>query len=140
MADLIYGEMELFVVCLLLGAFLAMVYDGIRIFRMCFRHREFVVDVEDLLFWLFTAWMVFRTLFYYNRGTLRGYAFFGLFLGVLIYTLTFSRVFLFFAGKLVPIFRKGWNLVTRPIRYLKEWIRKSLKKMRAEVTMAWKSR
>lgn len=140
MADLIYEEVELFVVCLLLGGFLAMVYDGIRIFRMIVRHGEVVVDIEDLLFWLFTAWMVFRTLFYYNRGALRGYAFIGMFLGVLLYTLTISRMLLFVAHKMVPIFRRGWNFATKPWRYLKEKLRKSLKKAAAEVKMAVKSR
>ena len=71
MADLIYAEAELFVVCLLLGAVLALVYDGVRIFRMLIPHKEIVVDIEDLAFWMFTAYMVFRTLFYYNRGALR---------------------------------------------------------------------
>lgn len=140
MADLIYEEVELFVVCLLLGAFLAMVYDGIRIIRMLFSHKEIVVDVEDLLFWLFTAWMVFRTLFYYNRGALRGYAFLGMFLGVLIYTLTLSRLLLLLAGKIVPILRKGGKFVLKPVQYLKEMVRKTLKKAFTEVTMAWKSR
>ena len=140
MADLIYEEVELFAVCLLLGAFLAMVYDAIRIFRMLVPHKEIVVDVEDLVFWLFTAWMVFRTLFYYNRGALRGYAFLGMFLGVLFYTLTISRLLLFVARKIVPVFRKGWNYAVRPLHYLREQVRKSLKKAAAEVKMAVKSR
>ena len=105
-----------------------MVYDGVRIFRMLVHHGEIMVDVEDLLFWLFTAWMVFRTLFYYNRGALRGYAFLGMFLGVLLYTLTVSRGLLFVAHKMVPIFRKGWDFAAKPWRYLKEKLRKSLKK------------
>ena len=140
MADLIYEEVELFVVCLLLGALLAMVYDGVRIFRMLVNHGEIMVDIEDLLFWLFTAWMVFRTLFYYNRGALRGYAFLGMFLGVLLYTLTVSRGLLFVAHKMVPIFRKGWDFAAKPWRYLKEKLRKSLKKAAIEVKMAVKSR
>ena len=40
MADLIYAEAELFVVCLLLGAVLALVYDGVRIFRMLIPHKR----------------------------------------------------------------------------------------------------
>ena len=106
MADLIYDEVELFTVCLLLGAALAAVYDGIRIFRMLFRHYDWLVDVEDLVYWILTGWLVFKTLFYYNRGALRGYAFLGLFLGVVIYMLTLSRLFLFFAEKVLPY----WNL------------------------------
>ncbi len=140
MADLIYAETELFVVCLLLGAVLALVYDGVRIFRMLFPHREIVVDLEDLVFWMFTAWMVFRTLFYYNRGALRGYAFLGLFLGVLIYMLTISRILMLLADKIVPYWKKGSGLAAKPLVFLKQSVIKILKKAVAEVKMAVKSR
>lgn len=140
MADLIYAEAELFVVCLLLGAVLALVYDGVRIFRMLIPHKEIVVDIEDLAFWMFTAWMVFRTLFYYNRGALRGYAFLGMLLGVLIYMLTISRILMFLADKIVPCWKKGVGLVVRPIVSMKRSVIKTLKKALAEVKMAVKSR
>lgn len=140
MADLIYAEAELFVVCLLLGAVLALVYDGVRIFRMLFPHKEIVVDLEDLVFWMFTAWMVFRTLFYYNRGALRGYAFLGMFLGVLIYMITVSRILMFLADKIVPYWKKGFRLAVKPLVFLKQSVIKILKKAVTEVKMAVKSR
>ena len=140
MADLIYDELELFVVCLLLGAMLALVYDGVRILRMLFHHWDWVVDVEDLIYWIFTAWMVFRTLFYYNRGALRGYAFLGMFLGVIVYTLTISRLLLFVAKKIVPFWNKGKKLIGKPFVVLKEKCRKILKNITTEVTMALKGR
>ena len=70
MAAFIYDEVRLFLVCMLAGAALALLYDGIRIGRLLFYHRDIFVDVEDLFFWLFTAWVVFRILFAYNRGVL----------------------------------------------------------------------
>ena len=140
MAELIYDELELFVVCLLLGAMLTLVYDGVRILRMLFHHWDWMVDVEDLIYWIFTAWMVFRTLFYYNRGALRGYAFLGMFLGVIVYTLTISRLLLFVAKKIVPFWNKGKNLIGKPFVILKEKCRKILKNITTEVTMALKGR
>lgn len=140
MADLIYDEMELFAVCLLLGAVLAFVYDGVRVFRLLFHHFAWVVDLEDLLYWIFTGWLVFRTLFYFNRGALRGYAFLGLFLGVLLYVLTVSRLFLFLAGKLLPYWDKGRNCVAKPFVLLRNFVRKALKNAVTEVKMAIKGR
>ncbi|MCM1157402.1 MAG: spore cortex biosynthesis protein YabQ [Bacteroidales bacterium] len=140
MADLIYDEVKLFTVCLLLGLLLALAYDGIRILRLFFGHRNWLIDLEDLLFWLFTAWLVFRTLFIYNRGALRGYAFLGLFLGVLLYTLTLSRLLLAAAEKLVP----GWNKLKRwikkPFCIFRDFFRKALKNIMADVKMAIKGR
>lgn len=140
MADLIYDEVELFAICLLLGAVLAFIYDGIRIFRLFFSHKDWLVDIEDLAFWLFTAWLVFRTLFTYNCGALRGYAFLGMFLGVLLYTLTLSRLLLLLAEKIVPYWKKTVDFARKPFVFLKQFIRKTLKNIAAEVKIAVKGR
>lgn len=140
MATLIYDETRLFLVCLVVGGCLALVYDGIRILRLCITHKGFLIDLEDLAFWIFTAWIVFRTLFTYNRGALRAYAFLGLFLGVLIYVLTISRVIMFCFGKLLPIITKGKNLLKIPFISIDNLIRKVLKNMVTQVKMAIKGR
>ncbi len=140
MAELIYDEIQLFLICLMLGAALALVYDGIRIFRLLIPHKDWVVDVEDLIYWVFTAWMVFHTLFYYNQGMLRGYAFLGMFLGMLVYMLTVSRLLLFIARKLLPYWEKIRSKLRKPLVILQEKMRKSLKNIAAEVKMAMKSR
>lgn len=140
MADLIYDEVQLFTVCLLLGAALALIYDLVRVLRMLFRHWDWLVDLEDLLYWIFTGWSVFQTLFYFNRGALRGYAFLGLFLGVLLYTLTISRLFLFLIGKLLPYWNKGKGFLAKPFIGIYNFIRKSLKNIASDVKMAIRGR
>ncbi len=140
MAELIYDEIQLFLICLMLGAVLALVYDGVRIFRLLIPHRDWVVDMEDLIYWVFTAWMVFRTLFYYNQGMLRGYAFLGMFVGMLVYMLTVSRLLLFIARKILPYWKKIHSKLRKPLVILQEKMRKSLKNITAEVKMAMKSR
>lgn len=140
MAALIYDEVELFLVCLALGMVLAFIYDCVRIFRLFFRHKDWLVDIEDLAFWLFTAWLVFRTLFLYNRGALRGYAFFGMFLGVMLYALTLSRLLLFLIGKIVPYWKNFINLIRRPFVIFNRFLRKMLKNITTEVKMAVRGR
>lgn len=140
MADLIYDEIHLFTVCLLLGAMLALIYDGFRIFRLLFRHSNWMIDVEDLVYWIFTAWMVFRTLFYYNQGILRGYAFLGMFLGALLYILTISILLLRMIKYVIPYWERLKSYAKKPIIYLVHKFRKILKNVVAEVTMAIKSR
>ncbi len=140
MADLIYDEAHLFFVCFILGAVLALTYDGIRILRLLFCHKDWLVDVEDLLYWMLTAWMVFRTMFYYNQGMLRGYAFLGMFLGVVTYLLTLSRILLRGVGCVVPHWERIKCYVKRPFAKAKNWCRKALKNIASEVTMAMKGR
>lgn len=140
MADLIYDEIRLFLVCLALGSLLALLYDGIRIFRMMFHHWNWVVDVEDLAYWIVTAWLVFRTLFAFNRGALRGYAFLGLFLGVVCYMLTFSKLFMWSAGKMLPFWNKGKQILKKPLISLGNILRKGLKNVVSDVKIALRSR
>lgn len=144
MADLIYDEIQLFGVCFLLGALLALVYDCIRILRMLFTHWNWVVDVEDLSFWILTAWCVFKTLFHYNEGVLRGYAFVGMFLGVIVYVLTVSQLILFLVRSILPywnrIKNKAGGCIKKPFCVIGSKCRKALKNIATDVTMAIKGR
>lgn len=140
MADLIYDEAHLFFVCFVLGVVLALVYDGIRILRLLFCHGDWLVDVEDLLYWIFTAWMVFRTLFHYNQGVLRGYAFVGMFFGVVIYLLTISNILLRGVRRIIPFWERIKQHVKKPFLKVTNWCRKALKNVASEVTMAIKGR
>ena len=140
MADLIYDEMTLFGICLLLGAFLAFLYDLIRILRLLIPHKDVIVDIEDLAFWIFTAWMVFKTLVVYNRGALRAYAFIGMFLGVVIYAFTLSKLLLKFFRLITQKKKKCFRIIISPVTYLIGFIRKMLKNIVTEVKIAIKGR
>ena len=140
MAELIYDEMTLFGICMLLGAALSFVYDVIRSFRLFVPHLDVFVDIEDLSFWMFTAWMVFRTLVIYNRGALRAYAFIGMFLGVIIYSLTLSKLLLYIVHKMVPYWKKLFKLLGKPFVFMGKFARKTLKNIAAEVKIAVKGR
>ncbi len=140
MAELIYEEMNLFGICVVLGAFLAFVYDIIRILRLLIPHKDIFVDIEDLAFWLFTAWMVFKTLVVYNRGALRAYAFFGMILGVVIYAFSLSKLILYIVRKIVPYWKKCFCILFKPYTCLRGVIRKMLKNVVSEVKIAVKGR
>ena len=40
----------------LLGVFVAVIYDVIRIFRRVIKHNRFFISLEDILYWIFCAW------------------------------------------------------------------------------------
>ncbi len=140
MTFLICNELKLFGICLLLGVLIGLFYDVFRIGRKLIVHKEWLVDLEDLFFWMLTAWFVFRTLFQYNQGALRGYAFLGMFLGVILYECSFSRLLLFMTDKIVPYWNNGKQFVKKPVVLIKNGIRNLLKKLVFEVKMAIKGR
>ncbi len=140
MADLIFDEAHLFALCVLLGAFLAFVYDAIRILRCMFKHADWLVDIEDLLYWIYTAWTVFETLFRYNEGILRGYVFVGMFVGVIGYLLTVSNVLLCLVRKALPFWERVKTYIKVPFVRIRQFVRKILKNIVTSVTMAVRGR
>lgn len=140
MASVIYKEAELFGICLLLGMVLALIYDGLRVFRLLFLHQNWLVDLEDLLFWIFTAGFAFSTLFKYNQGTLRGYAFLGMFLGVIFYICTISRWIIFFMECLLPYWNHGKKIIKKPFEIIVGFAIKILKNLVVQVKMAIRGR
>ncbi len=74
------------------GMVIAFVYDIFRIFRKAVRTGSLVTFVQDILYWLIASVIMFITIYHSNDGELRGFLFFGAFLGVILYALMFSRV------------------------------------------------
>ncbi len=67
------------------GASILMLYDVIRIFRRIVPHGVWAIAAEDLLYWIATAFLIFRMLYRQNDGALRGYALFAVAAGMLLY-------------------------------------------------------
>lgn len=140
MASEIYGELELFGICLVVGIVIGFLYDGFRILRLLFVHRDILVDLEDLCFWILTTWLVFRTLFVYNEGALRGYAFMGMIVGFIGYLFTLSRLLIGLIKRIVPYWNRGKELLKKPLRGFLKVSRKTLKNMISDVKMAVRGR
>ncbi|WP_223069023.1 spore cortex biosynthesis protein YabQ [Paenibacillus caui] len=74
------------------GSVLGVVYDSMRIIEGRYRFPRWSIHGLDLLYWLWAALFVFRTLYHSNEGEIRFYVFLGLFVGVWIYFLFLSVI------------------------------------------------
>lgn len=77
---------------ILLGAVLFVVYDVLRIFRRIVPHGNLWIGVEDFIYWLICTAAVFVMLYRENDGMVRGFAFGGIVVGMLLYYATLSRL------------------------------------------------
>lgn len=93
MSETIIAEWYFWLVSILTGAVMAFVYDLLRLFRRLVRHNRLFVDVEDLLFWTACFFASFTLLYYGNNGVIRFAAVLGAGIGMLVYGLTFGRIF-----------------------------------------------
>lgn len=72
------------------GMVVGFVYDIFRVSRKIIKTKNIIVYLEDIIFWFLVSFLTFMVLFMSNSGQIRGYAFIGLVLGVIIYALLIS--------------------------------------------------
>ena len=75
---------------LALGIVITFVYDWFIILRRLIKHTDFLVSVEDMLFWIACAIGIFYMLYEENNGVLRWFAVAGATLGMVVYKKTVS--------------------------------------------------
>lgn len=91
MSSFIFQEGQFLFASVCLGAGIALVYDGLRIFRRVVRHGIWLVSMEDLLYWVFVSFGIFGLLYYENSGTFRWFSVLGAAAGMLVYKALFGR-------------------------------------------------
>lgn len=86
-------EAWLMVLSFLMGAWLMMVYDTLRLFRIIIKHGALWVGAEDFLYWIYAGLVTFMLLYEQNDGAFRAYVIAGVFLGMVLYDRIISRFF-----------------------------------------------
>jgi len=88
----IYSQAYIFLCALVGGVLIAFVYDTFRIKRKIISTGTIALYIEDILFWIMVAVIMFMVIYLYNDGEFRGYIIFGSALGAFLYIVLFSRV------------------------------------------------
>lgn len=90
-SETILKEADILLKAFVTGATLMLVYDLLRIARKLIPHGIFLISLEDLLFWMSSAVVIFAMLFREDDGYLRAFSIGGVVLGMALYGLTLSR-------------------------------------------------
>lgn len=122
----ILNEIRLFTNSVVLGAGLTFVYDGWLICRKVFKHSVFMVSIEDISFWIFTAIVVFLALREQNDGILRWFLVVGAGIGMLLYKNSVSRFYVNYFSKriqhIVVYIKRMAYFVSKPIIIAKKHV------------------
>lgn len=84
-------EIFVFASALCTGMILGFIYDLFRMKRKALKTRALLVGIEDILFWIIAAFLVFTAAYISNRGEIRPYFFLAMLLGISIYLWLFSH-------------------------------------------------
>ncbi len=127
MSDAISLQCSFFLISVLWGVIILVIYDVLRIIRRIKKHKWFTIAAEDLLFWIFVAFLIFRLMYEQNNGIIRGFAVLGMGLGMVIYNRSLSSYFVegvsrffLFIGKQI---HKFLCLISKPFRIIGRFIK-----------------
>lgn len=107
MDQIINGEFRYLLVCVINGFILSMLYDILRISRRVFKHKKWLVCIEDIVYGIGIGIYLFIVNLEHNNGTVRLFVFVFLLIGSVIYCKLFSNsVVGLFSGLFIKIKKK----------------------------------
>jgi len=116
------NQAYIFILSVFGGMLLVFIYDIFRIKRKAFKTNNLVTYLEDILYWIIAAGVMFGIVYFSNDGEIRGFLFLGIFLGAVIYMLLLSKVIMTIALKCIEIlgkvFRIIWKIAIYPFNIL----------------------
>lgn len=119
-SDGIHQELVFLLISFALGEGLVILYDVFRIFRKVVPHGVIWISVEDVLYWIVAALLIFGMIFQENDGLIRGFAIGGILLGMLFFN-HFVSPFLIrsisgILKKILEILKKGLKKVREAVK------------------------
>lgn len=109
-------EMQFFVISILWGTLLLLVYDGLRIFRRLIKHDSFFVAVEDLIFWVMASLFIFAMMYKENNGIIRGFSVMGMAVGMVLYHYLLSELIVKTVTSFIRLLFKPIGLAINKLR------------------------
>ena len=87
-----YTQGQLFIFFFIIGMCIGIIYDIFRVIRKNFKTKDFVTQIEDVIFLIFCGALTLISIIELNNGEVRFYLFIAIFFGILLYFLTFRKV------------------------------------------------
>lgn len=120
MSDTIGLEVQFFLVSILSGVILLIVYDIIRISRRIIKHFKVLVAIEDILFWVASSIFIFIMMYKQNNGDIRGFSIMGMLIGMLVYNHILSKLvvnaFTTIINKIIWVIKKIISIIFFPFK------------------------
>ena len=113
------NQAYLFLIFILNGFLIGILFDIFRILRKSFKTSNIITYIQDILFWILTGCILIYSIFKFNDGELRGFIFIGIFIGVSIYLLLFSKSFIKINLYIISIIKRIiYYIVILPLNFV----------------------
>jgi len=98
---------------------MAFAYDCLKILRIVFKCGPCLIWAQDICYWVCCSYTIYKVLLEYNFGDIRWYAFVGLGLGMLTYSVTIGNIFVRYLLKALKILYKPIKIITSRFKFSK---------------------
>lgn len=113
------NQIYVFIVFILNGFLIGIVFDCFRILRRSFKTPDIVTYFEDILFGIITGLLMLYSIFKFNNGEIRFYLILGIFIGLLIYLSIFSKIFRKICIFILSILKEIFNYaIIIPLKFI----------------------
>ncbi|MCX7746338.1 MAG: spore cortex biosynthesis protein YabQ [Clostridia bacterium] len=116
----ISDEAYIFLLSVVGGMIIPFIYDLFRIKRKAINTSTLFIYLEDLLFWILVAIVMFAIVYYSNEGEVRGFILFGTILGAILYILLLSKAVVKISITTIQVICKViktiFTIITYPIK------------------------
>lgn len=128
MNNTIILQLYYFLIYMLSGAMIGILFDFFRILRKSFNTPDFITYIEDILFCILTGIILLFVLFNFSNGQIRIYNIFAILLGSAFYMILISKYFIKINVKIIVTIKniviKIINILLIPLKILFTLFRK----------------
>ena len=87
-----FSQEQTFILFFIIGLAIGILFDIFRAIRKSFKTSDIVTILQDIVFMLISGILIVYSIIILNCGEIRFFLFIGIFFGILIYSLTFSKI------------------------------------------------
>ena len=124
MNTMISMEVKFFLMSVMWGAILLVIYDCLRIFRKVIEHDSVWISIEDIIYWAFSAVLIFRMMYELNNGIIRGFSIAGVVLGMIVYKYSISEYVVkgisFVLIQVKKFIKKMIHILLKPLQFVRK--------------------
>lgn len=122
MSSEIFKEVYFLLYSVCMGIIITFVYDLFRLLREVIPHKNLVVALEDIVFWIFTSVSLFLMLYTVNNGAVRWFSIAGALLGMVLYRKSLGQYMVFYMSsiikKILYVAKRFLTIAFSPIRFV----------------------
>lgn len=123
-----YTQGQIFILFFVAGICIGLIYDIFRVLRKNFHTSDLITQIEDVIFLVFSGFLVLYSILKFNNGEVRFYLFMAIFLGILLYFLTISKPYVIIINIIVKFCKNILVFIIKLIKIPYIFIKKTIKK------------